>query len=155
MTVTAADIMNRKPVVVHLFDNVSKVAAVLAKHEISAAPVVDAEGKLLGMVSEQDLMCKLGAKQEKRRAWWLEMLAEGEDLAPDFVEYLKQEKRTAGDLMTHDVVSVTEDVAVADIVDLLAQHHIKRVPVLREGKVVGIVSRADIIRTVAAGRLKG
>ncbi|MBB5373556.1 CBS domain-containing protein [Acidocella aromatica] len=155
MTVTAADIMNRNVVVVHPFDNVSKVAGVLAEHGISAAPVVDAEGKLLGMVSEQDLMRQLGAKQESRRAWWLEMLAEGEDLAPDFVEYLKQEKRTAGDLMTHDVVSVTEDVAVADIVDLLAQHHIKRVPVLREGKVVGIVSRADIIRTVAAGRLKG
>lgn len=155
MTVTATDIMNRKPVVVHPLDNVSKVAAVLAEHEISAAPVVDAEGKLLGMVSEQDLMRQLGTKQESRRAWWLQMLAEGEDLAPDFIEYLKQEKRNAGDLMTHDVVSVTEDAAVADIVDLLVQHHIKRVPVLRGGKVIGIVSRADIVRAVATGKLKG
>ncbi len=155
MTVTAADIMNRTPVVVHPFDNVSKVAGVLAEHGISAAPVVDAAGKLLGMVSEQDLMRRLGAHEEDRRAWWLQMLAEGEDLAPDFVEYLKQEKRTAEDLMTRDVVSVVEDTAVAEIVDLLAQHHIKRVPVLKEGKVIGIVSRADIVRAVATGKLKG
>jgi CBS domain-containing protein len=132
---------------------VGKVAKVLAEHEISAAPVVDAEGKLLGMVSEQDLMRGLGAQEESRRAWWLEMLAEGENLAPDFLEYLQQEKRTASDVMTRDVIAVTEDVSVAEIVDLLAKHHIKRVPVLRDGKVVGIVSRADIIRALAAGKL--
>ena len=148
MTVTAADIMNRNVVVVHPFDNVSQVAKVLGEHGISAAPVVDAEGKMLGMVSEEDLMHRLGTTHKSRRAWWLGMLAEGEDLAPDFLDYLKMEKRTAKDVMTREVITVTEDIPVADIVDLLVQHHIKRVPVLREGKVVGIVSRADIIRTI-------
>jgi len=154
MTVTAADIMNRNLVVVHPFDNVSQVAKVLGEHGISAAPVVDAEGKMLGMVSEEDLMHRLGTTHESRRAWWLGMLAEGEDLAPDFLEYLKMEKRTAKDIMTSEVISVTEDIPVADIVDLLVKHHIKRVPVLREDKVVGIVSRADIIRTIGT-KLRG
>ncbi len=91
MTVTAADIMNRNVVVVHPFDDVSQIARVLGEHGISAAPVVDAEGKILGMVSEEDLMHRLGTTHESRRAWWLGMLAEGEDLAPDFLEYLKME----------------------------------------------------------------
>ncbi|MGO9817022.1 MAG: CBS domain-containing protein [Acidocella sp.] len=155
MTVVAADIMSRNLVVVHPLDNVSQVAKVLGDHGISAAPVVDAEGKMLGMVSEEDLIHRLGTTHESRRAWWLGMLAEGEDLAPDFLEYLKMEKRIAKDVMTREVISVTEDIPVADIVDLLVQHHIKRVAVLREGKVVGIVSRADIIRTIAAVQRKG
>ena len=154
MTVVAADIMSRNLVVVHPLDNVSQVAKVLGDHGVSAAPVVDAEGKMLGMVSEEDLMHRLGTTHESRRAWWLGMLAEGEDLAPDFLEYLKMEKRTAKDVMTREVISVTEDIPVADIVDLLIKHHIKRVAVLREDKVVGIVSRADIIRTIGA-KLKG
>ncbi|MCB5944412.1 CBS domain-containing protein [Acidocella sp. KAb 2-4] len=153
MTVTAADLMTRDLVMVRQLDNVSKVAGVLAGRGISAAPVVDAEGKLLGMVSEEDLMRQLGAEHESRRAWWLQMLAEGEDLAPDFLEYLKQEKRTAADVMSREVVTVAPDAPVSEIVDLFAKHRIKRVPVVQEGKVVGIVSRADIIRAIAAGRL--
>jgi CBS domain-containing protein len=98
-------------------------------------------------------MRQLGAEHESRRAWWLQMLAEGEDLAPDFLEYLKQEKRTAADVMSREVVTVAPDAPVSEIVDLFAKHRIKRVPVVQEGKVVGIVSRADIIRAIAAGRL--
>ncbi len=151
MKQTAADIMTTKLVLLHPTDEVPRIAETLAKHHISAAPVVDQQGKLLGMVSEGDLMRPLSAKTAKRRAWWLDLLAEGEDLAPDFLAYLKQESRTAAELMTREVISVSPETGVEQIVDLLARHNIKRVPVLKDGQLVGIVSRADIIRTLSRG----
>jgi CBS domain-containing protein len=152
MNRTAAEIMTSAPlVVVHPHDRVPKIAAALFDHQISAAPVVDAAGNLLGLVSERDLIRHLGVEQEKRRAWWLEQLSEGEELSADFLAYLNEENRSAADIMKHEVVTVTEQTPVADIVDLFAKHGIKRVPVLREGKLVGIVARSDIIRAMAAG----
>ena len=151
MKQSAADIMTTKLVLLHPMDEVPRIAEILAKHQISAAPVVDQQGKLLGMVSEDDLIRPLSAKTATRRAWWLELLAEGEDLAPDFLAYLKQEVRTAGELMTREVISVSPETGVEEIVDLLARHNIKRVPVLKGGELVGIVSRADIIRTLSRG----
>ncbi len=152
MNRTAAEIMTHAPlVVVHPRDRVPVIASALRDHHVSSAPVVDAAGNLLGLVSESDLIRHLGNEQAKRRAWWLELLAEGEDLAADFLDYLKEENRSAADVMTHDVVTVTEDTPVGDIVDLFAKHGIKRVPVLRAGKLVGIVARSDIIRALAAG----
>jgi CBS domain-containing protein len=148
---TAADIMTKTVIQLHPGDSVAKIAAVLGGHNISAAPVVDASGKLVGMVSEGDLMRQLGAKIAVRRAWWLQMLAEGEDLAPDFLEYIKQEKRTAAEIMSHNPITVPPETSVAEIADILAQRHIKRVPVVdAAGKLVGIVSRADLIRTLAS-----
>jgi CBS domain-containing protein len=147
----ASEIMTSAPlVVVHLNDRVPKVAAILRDHHISAAPVVDAEGQLLGLVSEGDLIRHLGTEHSKRKAWWLELLSEGEDLAGEFLDYLKDENRTAGDVMRREVVTVAEDTSIGEIVDLFAQHKIKRVPVVRGGKLVGIVARADIIRSLAS-----
>lgn len=152
MNRTAAEIMTHAPlIVVHPHDRVPVIASALRDHHVSSAPVVDAAGNLLGLVSESDLIRHLGNEQAKRRAWWLELLAEGEDLATDFLDYLKEENRSAADVMKHDVVTVAEDTLVADIVDLFAKHGIKRVPVLRAGKLVGIVARSDIIRALAAG----
>ena len=152
MNRTAAEIMTPVPlVIVHLRDRVPKIAAVLRDNNVSAVPVVDEADNLLGLVSESDLIRHLGDEHAKRRAWWLELLSEGEELAADFLDYLKEENRSAADVMKRDVVSVGEDTAVGEIVDLFAKHGIKRVPVLREGKLVGIVSRSDIIRAMAAG----
>src|ERR1700751_5319563 len=93
MTIEAASIMTRKVVTVGPDDSVARVAAVLAEHEISAAPVCDKEGKLLGMLSEGDLMRPFGQENALRRAWWLGMLAEGTDLAPEFLDYLRVDRR--------------------------------------------------------------
>lgn len=149
MNETAATIMTRDVASVHPGDTVQTIAATLGKRGISAVPVVDTTGKLLGMVSEGDLMRPIGARNATRRAWWLDMLAEGEDLAPAFLDYIRLDKRTASDLMTRDVVTATEDMPISEIADLLAQHRIKRVPILRNDRIVGIVSRADIVRTLA------
>jgi CBS domain-containing protein len=153
MNRTAAEIMTATPLIVlSPHDRLPKIASLLMDNHVSAAPVVDAGGHLLGLVSERDLIRHLGQEQEQRRAWWLEQLSEGEPLASDFLEYLNAENRTAADIMKHDVVTVTETTLVGDIVDLFAKHGIKRVPVLRDGKLVGIVARSDIIRAMAGGK---
>lgn len=146
---TAATVMTRNIIAVGPGDTVPQIAALLSKHDISAAPVLDNEGKLLGMVSEGDLMRPFTAGNSAKRAWWLNMLAEGEDLAPEFMEYIRQDRRTANDLMTREVVTASEDTKLAEIAELLDKHHIKRVAILRDGRLTGIVSRADIVRALA------
>ncbi len=117
---------------------------------ISAVPVVDASGAPIGMVSEGDLIGRNDRDREARRDWWLAMLAEGEDLNPDFLGQLRAQERTARDVMAAPIVSITESTDVREVARLLAAHRVKRVPVVREGRIVGIVSRADLLRAFAA-----
>jgi CBS domain-containing protein len=149
MSVDAASIMTRNVVCVGPDSTVSQVAALLEKHDISAVPVCEKDGTLLGMLSEGDLMRPFGAANEMRRAWWLGTLAEGTELAPEFLDYIKGDTRCARDLMTKPAITATEGTALNEIADLLSQHRIKRVPIVRDGKVVGVVSRADLVRALA------
>jgi len=149
MNLTAADIMTREVVTARLTDTVAVLARLLADHAISAVPVCDARGALAGIVSEGDLMRPFGQANAMRRAWWLDLLAEGTALAPEFLDYIKTDRRRAQDLMVSPVLTVPETASVPDIADLLAQSHIKRVPVMRGSKLVGIVSRADIVKSLA------
>jgi CBS domain-containing protein len=149
MTLSAADIMTRNIVTARLSDTVSTVAKLLADHAISAVPVCDENGGIVGIVSEGDLMRPFGQANAMRRAWWLDLLAEGTELAPAFLEYVKVDRRSARDLMVCPAITVQETASVPEIADLLAQHHIKRVPVMRGSKMVGIVSRADIVGALA------
>jgi len=127
---------------------VREVAVQLFERRISAVPVVDAERRVLGIVSEGDLMRRAETGTERRPSWWLELFGDWELLAQD---YLKSHGRTAADVMTRHVVSVTDDAEAGHIVDLLESRGIKRVPVVREGRLVGIVSRADLLRGLVAG----
>lgn len=149
MVLTAADIMTRDVIMVRPEDSVTKVAKLLANHEISAVPVCDEQGQVLGMVSEGDLMRPFGQENALKRAWRLNLLAEGTVLAPAFVDYLRLDHRTARDVMTAPVITARDDTDVPEAADLLARHRIKRVPVLRDGKLVGIVGRADVVRALA------
>lgn len=149
MPVDAASVMTRNVITVRPNATVAEVAAVLAEHDISAVPVCDADGRVLGMLSEGDLMRPFGAANEIRRAWWLGMLAEGADLAPEFLDYVRVDRRQAQDLMTKEVVAATERTDLAEIADLMSKHRIKRVPILTDGKLVGIVSRADVVQALA------
>jgi CBS domain-containing protein len=148
MPIEAASVMTRDVITVGPNATVAEVAALLGKHDISAVPVCDGDGTLLGIVSEGDLMRPFGAANEMRRAWWLGILAEGTDLAPEFLDYVRMDRRSAKDLMTAKVVTATEQTSLAEIADLMSKHRIKRVPVLANGKVVGIVSRADVVRAL-------
>jgi CBS domain-containing protein len=145
----AASIMTRNVITARPDDTVARVSRLLADNNISAVPVCDASGTLLGMVSEGDLMRPFISANVKRRAWWLALLADGTDLAPEFLEYVRLNRHNIADLMTAVVISAAEGSSVTDLAELMARHRIKRVPILRDGKLVGIVSRADVIRTIA------
>ena len=115
-------------------------------HGISAVPVVDKDRRVIGMVSEGDLLHRAETGTERRRSWWLEMMASTNQLAG---EYLKSHSGRVKDVMTRDVISVTDTTPVGDIAVLLETNRIKRVPVMRDGKLAGIVSRANLVRALA------
>jgi CBS domain-containing protein len=149
MTLTAADIMTTKVVTARPEDSVAKVAGLLSDHEISALPICDRHGSVLGMLSEGDLIRPFGKDPASKRAWWLNLLAEGTDLAPSFLDCIRVENHPARDLMVTPVISASPDTSVPELADLLSRHHIKRLPILRDGKLVGIVSRADLVHAIA------
>lgn len=145
----AASIMTRQVITVRPGDTVAYVARMLSENNISAVPVCEADGTVLGMVSEGDLMRPYVATNVQRRARWLALLAEGTDLAPDFVDYVRLDRHNVGELMTTAVISADERTSVTDLAELMVRNRIKRVPILRDGRLVGIVSRADVIRAIA------
>jgi CBS domain-containing protein len=127
-----------------------ETARILRNHGISAVPVVDDAGKPIGMLSEGDLIGRDDNDRKARRDWWLTLLAQGEELNPEFLASLRTPVTHARDVMTSPVITVGEDEDIRGIARLLIEHHIKRVPVLRDGRIVGIVSRADLVRALAA-----
>jgi CBS domain-containing protein len=146
----AMDVMTTDVITIDPDTTVQALATLLAERGISGAPVVDAGGKLVGVVSEGDLLhrAEIGAARRhrlRRRSWWLDHYS-----AQVAREYIKDHGRSVKDIMTQDVVAVTEDTELADVAALLEAKRIKRVPVLRDGKVVGIISRANIVRAVGA-----
>lgn len=145
----AASIMTRSVVTAHPTDTVARVARMLAEHGISAVPVCDDNGALLGMVSEGDLMRPFVDTAVKRRAWWLALLADGNDLAPEFLNYVRLDRHQIGDLMTKPVITATESTQVTELAEQMVRHRIKRLPIVRDGKLIGLVSRADVIRAIA------
>jgi CBS-domain-containing membrane protein len=110
--------------------------------------VIDAKGNLVGIVSEGDLLHRVEAQTERRRSRWLELLAANTTLAS---EYVKSHAKHVADVMTADVVTVPEDARLAEVARLLETRRVKRVPVVRDGKVVGIVSRSNLLQAVASG----
>jgi CBS domain-containing protein len=138
----ASDIMTHDVVTVRSDTPLAEVVRLMLAHRISGLPVVDGGG-LVGIVSEGDLLRRpeTGATRARRR--WLHLLTCGETEAAD---YVKTHGIVAGEVMTVDVVSIGETTPIGDIAEVLEAHGIKRVPVLRDGKLVGIVSRADLLR---------
>jgi CBS domain-containing protein len=127
----------------------AEVASLLASKHLSAVPVCDPDSKLVGIVSESDILKPFRESVRTRRDWWLGVIAEGEELPQDFLDYIRQDTRTAGDVMVRHVLTVEESATLPQIADLMITHAIKRVPVLRDGKLVGIVSRADMVAAIA------
>ena len=145
----AAAVMTHSVATVSPDDTIGRVAQLLTERGISAVPVVGPEGLLVGMISEGDLMRPFGQEHAMHREWWLNLLAEGTALADDFLDYLRLDRHRVRDLMNPNVITASESATLPQIADLLSKHRIKRVPILRDGKLVGIVSRADIIRALA------
>ena len=144
----ALDVMTRTVITVNPETPVREAARVFAENHISGAPVVDDEGRLLGMLTEGDLLHRTETgTQARRRSWWLEFFASTRDLA---ATYIKENARLVKDVMTAKVISVQETTPVSEIADLLERHRIKRVPVVYDGELLGIVSRANLVKALAS-----
>jgi CBS domain-containing protein len=146
----AIDVMTPNVITVDPDTSVQELATLLSERGVSGAPVVDSSGRMIGIVSEGDLLhrTELGTErhsERRRNSWWLEHFASGEAR-----EYVKSHGRTVKDIMTRDVVTITDETNLADVATLLETKRIKRVPVMRDGKIVGIVSRANLVRALSA-----
>ena len=144
----AADVMTPNVITVSPEADVQEIARLLLDNNISALPVVGDDQKVLGIVSEGDLMRRVETGTERRQSWWLQLL-EGNHAG----EYVKTHARKAHEIMTRDPVTVEEDATLRQIAKLLEKRHIKRVPVVRDGRLVGIVSRANLLRGFSASEM--
>jgi CBS domain-containing protein len=141
----ARDVMTVNVISVTENAPVHEVVELLLKYRISAVPVVDGARKVVGIVSEGDLLRPEGTSGDgARRAWWLEA-----SLANKPASHEQAVGRTTGAVMTRNVITVDEDMPLNEIAGLLERHHIKRVPVVRDGALAGIVSRANLLHGLA------
>ncbi|MBS0644358.1 MAG: CBS domain-containing protein [Acetobacteraceae bacterium] len=149
MPIVAADIMSSPVVTVTPKTTLGEIAKILSQKRISAVPVLDDSGKVVGIVSEADVLKPYRESIIARRTWWLDLIAEGEDLPKDFLEYLRQDHHVAADLMVPNVVVADHQMTIPELAELAMKHGVRRLPILKDGKLVGIISRADLVRVIA------
>lgn len=143
----AADVMTKDVITVRPTATVREVAQLLLDRRISAAPVVGSDGKLLGIVSEGDLIRRAETETDSQRSWWDSVLTTPDEYA---AQYVKEHGRLAEEVMTRKVFSTSPAATLRDVADILQRRGVKRLPVLEDGRLVGIVSRADILRGLVA-----
>src|SRR5580693_844584 len=105
MAIVAAEIMTSPAVIAGPEANLAEIALLLSSRHISAVPVCKPDGALLGIVSEGDVLRPFRESERQRRDWWLSLIAEGEDLSQDFLDYLRRDLRSAADVMTRHVIT--------------------------------------------------
>jgi CBS domain-containing protein len=148
----ARDVMVSPVITVGKFATVRDVAKILLEKRISAVPVVDHAGKVIGIVTESDLMHRAEAGTERPYSWWVRFLAGDAMIAAD---YVKSHAAKVEDIMTSNVVTATPETPLHEIAALLEEHQIKRVPIVnKDGDLVGIVSRSNLVQVVASARPK-
>ena len=145
----AADVMTPDVITVQPDTPLDKVIDLMLQHGISGLPVLD-QDVLVGIVSEGDLLRRVELGTVQVRSHLLEVLADAGSLA---AEYARTHGRRAAEVMTRNVVTVDEATPLAEVARLLEARRIKRLPVMRDGRLVGIVSRANLVRALA-GRLQ-
>jgi CBS domain-containing protein len=147
----ASDVMVSTVITVGPDASVRDVADLLLRNRISAVPVVGADGQILGIVSEGDLMNRPEAKTARQKPWWLNAFASNDTLA---VDYVKAHSRRVTDVMTRNVITAPPNTSVAEVAAILEKNRIKRVPIVAHGKIVGIVSRANLLQALASSKDK-
>ena len=139
----ATDVMIRTVLTTHPDSSVAEVAKLLIENDVSALPVVDDDRRVIGVTSEADLIRREEIGTEKRRPWWLEAITPGATLAKEFAQ---SHGRRVAELMSTEVISASEDTSLGEIASLLEKHRIKRVPIMKDGKLVGIVGRSNLVQ---------
>jgi CBS domain-containing protein len=142
----AAEIMTRHVVTVGRDTPIAQAIRLMLDNRVSGLPVLDDDGKVVGIVTEGDLLRRSETGTERHRSRWREILMGPGRMAS---EYVRSHGRKVAEIMTRDLICATEDTAIEDIVELIERRHIKRVPILQSELLVGIVSRADLLRAVA------
>ncbi len=145
----AKDVMTTNVVTVRSHTPVEEIAKLLVKNRVSAVPVIREGVDVIGIVSEDDLIHREELGNERRPSWWLSLFAVGQEKAAAFV---KSQGRIAADVMTRDVIVVEPETSLKEIAKILETRHIKRVPVVSNGELVGIVSRANLLQALAMGK---
>ena len=142
-----SDVMTWGVVSVEADASVERAARLMLQNKISGLPVVDAKGSLVGVVTEGDFLRRGEIGTQRRRPRWLELVIGPGRLA---TEYVHAAGRKVSEIMTPDPLTVTPDTPLDDVVDLMERRRIKRLPVLEDGKLVGIVSRANLMHALAS-----
>ena len=142
----AADIMTPRVITISADTQITEAIRLMLQNRISGLPVVDAAGNLVGIVTEGDFLRRAEDKTEKRRAHWLEFILGPGRLAG---EYVRTHGRKVSEVMSHAPITAEENTPLEEIVRLMETKHIKRVPIVRGNKVVGIVSRANLLHILA------
>jgi CBS-domain-containing membrane protein len=140
------DIMTINVISIGADESVAKAASLMLQNRISGLPVVDTEGELVGMVTEGDFLRRRELGTQRRRPKWLEFIVGPGKLAED---YVRTSGRKVEDVMTPDPWTISEDDTLEAIVEMMERHHIKRLPVTQGGRMVGIVSRANLMHALA------
>ena len=143
------DVMTSHVLSVTPDESVFVAARVMLQKKISGLPVVDGHGKLVGIVSEGDFLRRAETGTKRHRPKWMEFFLGPGRLADEYVQISGRKVR---DVMTEDVWTVTQDAPLEDVVRLMERRHIKRVPVVEGGKIVGIVTRANLLHAMASFR---
>jgi CBS domain-containing protein len=141
------DIMTRNVISVGADQSVLTAARLMLQHRISGLPVVDKEGQLIGIVTEGDFLRRGELGTQRRRPKWLEFIIGPGRLAD---EYVHASGRKIDEIMTTDPVTVTEDDSLEKVVEVMERRHVKRLPVTKGGRMVGIVSRANLMHALAS-----
>ena len=142
----AHEIMTRDVMTVGSDTSVRDIAALMVEKHISGVPVLTDDGKLIGMVSQSDLLHRAEVGTDRKHKWWFRILADSSALAR---EYSKAHGLRARDIMSRYVVSVRDDAELRDVADILDKRHIKRVPVVRGDRLVGLITRGDLVRALS------
>ena len=142
----ARDVMSPDVVAVSPDETILHAARIMLQRKFSGLPVVDAAGALVGIVTEGDFLRRAETGTLRRRPRWSEFLLGPGRLA---AEYTRAAGQFVQEVMTRDVSTVTEDAELEDVVDLMERNHIKRLPVLRGSKIVGIITRQNLLRALA------
>ena len=142
----AGDLMTRNVISVASDASAMQAGTLMLKHQISGLPVVDSSGVLLGIISEGDFLRRAELGTQRRRPRWLAFLIGPGRLASEYVHACG---RKVKEIMTPNPYTVTEATPVTEVVQLMERHRIKRVPVVCGRRLVGIVSRADLLRALA------
>jgi CBS domain-containing protein len=142
----ASDVMTSKVISISPEASLKDMIQLMLDHRISGLPVVTKDGKLVGMITEGDCLHRVETGTEERRSFWRDLLIGSETLAN---EYIRSHGRKVSEVMTPDPISIAPDTDLSEVIHVLEKNRIKRVPVVKDGKIVGILSRANLLQALS------